>query len=326
MALGMTLLAGCDWVSLASHAWTYPTLAAGEAGNVVAGDSLAYVTLGDSGLAIIELETGTRAGLIPPPAGSESVDDVALEGSLLFALDARPPGHLAVLSLRDPRRPVLVGTPSEVPVGPFSGVSAREGLCVVSGGTSSLTLWRYDAGGALTGPTATADYGRGQPDVLVARGFLLVSTHYWGPYFGIDVVAPSLLAPEKLDLDGAGFSDGGAKPANFPIQSALADDSTVLVAHAGGVSVIHVRAGKPVLSQTLDLGGHAVAIALRDRVAAVTVAAPASAVVTLDLSATTPRVLTRTKLSPGTNPLGVALSRRRVIVAARDKGVLLFPR
>lgn len=97
------------------------------------------------------------------------MDDLAVSGVLLFVLDARAPGHLSVLSLRDPVRPTLASPPREVPVGPFSGVSASAGLCIVSGGTSSMTAWRFASTGALAGPVASMDLGRGQPDVLIAR-------------------------------------------------------------------------------------------------------------------------------------------------------------
>ncbi|MGH7644032.1 MAG: hypothetical protein ACREMR_00465, partial [Gemmatimonadales bacterium] len=189
-ALAALVASACNWVSLAKNSLTYRDIQRGEAANVAVLDTLIYATQAQDGLAIVGAGSGATLATLPPPGGSESVDDLAIAGDLLFVLDAREPGHLSVYSLADPLHPHLVAPPREAPVGPFSGVSASGGLCIVSGGTSELTAWRYDRAGRLTGPVATADLGRGQPDVLVARDGMLayVSTHYWGPSFGLDVV------------------------------------------------------------------------------------------------------------------------------------------
>ena len=329
----MTLLgtAACDWISLAVNALTYETLAAGEAGNVVATDSLAYVTLGDSGLAVVDARTGRRIALVPPPEGTGSVDDVSLSDGFLFVLDAREPGHLGVLSLRNPRNPSPVGAPRDVGVGPFSGVSAASGLAIVSGGTSRLSAWRYDATGALSGPIATSDFGRGQPDVLVTRGgLLLVSTHYEGPRFGVDVarvdMAATIALLGQLPLPGAGFTAGGAKPANFPMEAAQLGDSSFVLAFARGLARIVVRHdGVPRLDGVTDVGGTAVNVDVRGDTAAVAVTGDSAAVVLIDFSSG-PRVSKRLALPPGTIPGGVALTSRSVIVAARGRGILALHR
>jgi hypothetical protein len=252
--IGVTCV-GCNWVSLAKNAYSYETTARGEASNVVARDGIAWTALGADGLGVIDTRSGARIRTIAPPPGSESIDDAAIADSLLFVLDARPPGHLAAYALSGRDSLVLVSPPRVVPVGPFSGVSASNGVVVVSGGTSRLTAWRYDASGIATDsvPFATADLGRGQPNVLLANGVAFVATHYWGPYFGLNVVrlgvAGQLSAAGKLELDGAGFTDGGAKPANFPIGLALLNDTTLLVAFARGVAVVNVaRANQPMSS------------------------------------------------------------------------------
>src|SRR5437867_8780978 len=167
--LASVVLAGgaCNWLALAKNSLTYRTTQRGEAANVVAAGSLVYTTSAEDGIAVVDATSGQQIATIAAAAG-ESTDDLALADNLLFALDARPPGHLSVYSLADPRHPRLLGPSHDVPVGPFSGVSAAHGLCVVSGGTSQLTVWRYDASGALTCPIDSIDLGRGQPGVLAA--------------------------------------------------------------------------------------------------------------------------------------------------------------
>lgn len=324
-------LAGCNWISLASNALTYETLRPGDAGNVVAADSVAYVTLADSGVAIVDAAAGGRLTVIPPPRGLESVDALAISDGMLVLLDARPPGHVAVMSLAMPTRPRAVGDARAVDVGPFSGLSAGNGMVAVSGGTSPLSLWRYDSAGISATPVATGDYGRGQPDVLITRSHqLLVSTHYWGPYFGVDVArfdgGSSLSLLGKLELEGAGFSAGGAKPANFPMKSAQLDDSTFVLAYGRGVGLIVVDSGGvPRLDALLDVGGPAVNVDVLERSAAVAVAGNDAAIVLVDLAGK-PRVSRRIDLPPGTIPSGVALTSRSVIVAARGNGVRSFAR
>jgi hypothetical protein len=329
IALVALTLCGCNWVSLAANAITYETLAPGEAGNIVARDSVAYVTLADSGFAVVDVVSGKRIATVSPSGGMGSVDDVAIDGDLLFALDARPPGALGVWSLRDPYRPARVSQPRLVPVGPFSGISARDGLCIVSGGTSALTTWRYDPAGSVES-AGILDLGRGQPDVIVAaNGVAYVSTHYWGPYFGLDVVrrsAGELVRAGRVELEGAGFTTGGAKPANFPIESALLDSVTLLVAHRRGLAVIGVASPtEPKVIEIIDVGGPATSVDALGRVAVVAVGGREPALAFVDFSGGGAHVR-RVTLPRGTNPVGVALSRRNALVAARGQGILVVQR
>ncbi len=326
--LALTLVgpAACDWVSLARQSVAYRTVAGAEAANVVAHDSGFAASRADSGVGIGERSTMRGAG---------RADDLAVDGRLLFVLDALPPGRLSVVSLGGEGREARVLDWREVAVGPFSGVAAANGVVVVSGGTSRLTAWRYDSAGLLAGPYATADLGRGQPDVLLSRDGTVayVSTHYWGPRFGLDIVAT---APDargvlpllgSLPLEGAGFTDGGAKPASFPIECALLDDGTVLVAHRRGVAVVDVRDPRmPRLVDVVDVGGPAVNVDALGGTAAVSVAGRRPAIVLLDFTRGASPGRKGIALPPGTLPLGVALSREQVAVAARGRGVLIFPR
>lgn len=323
-------LAGRNWISLAANAITYQTVAAGEAANLATHAGLIYATRAEAGLDILD-SSGITITTMAPAAGSESVDDIAIAGTLLFALDARVPGHITVFSLDDPRQPRLVMTPREVPVGPFSGVSAAEGLAVVSGGTSQLTVWRYDSAGALTGAVATADLGRGQPDVLLARegGLGFVSTHYWGVSFGLDVVrlspaGTSVSLAGQLRIANAGFTRGGAKPANFPIETAQLSPDTVLLAYARGLAVIGASSDIPVLMARLDLGGPAVNVDARDGRAAVVVGGSAPQLVIISFAGGVARIVKRFKLDAGVRPVAVVLTPSKAAVAARDRGVLVF--
>lgn len=325
----LTLFAtGCDWISLAKSAATYETLGAGDAGNVVVADGRAFTTLGEGGVRV-RSPTGDTTTLALP-AGIESADDLAFADGMLFVLDARPPGHVATLAI-DSSGFRWQGPIIDAPVGPFSGVSARDGMVVVSGGTSLLTLWRYERTGLRRERLSAIDLGRGQPDVLLgAGGVAYVATHYWGPYFGIDVIRwnarrDTLELIGKLPLAGAGFTAGGVKPANFPIGLVLADDSTLLVAYARGIAVVNVREpSRPRVSRVIDVAGAAVSIDVDGDTAAVSIAAsPARLRLVTWRTGSIVAVVT---LPAGTNPAGVAFTQRAVILAARDRGILTWSR
>ncbi len=323
----LVLIPGRSWVALAYHAYSYPTAGA----NVVTDGSIAYASFGDRGLEMIDVASGKILGIVPPPAGSESIDDVAIADHFLFVLDARPPGHLSVFSLADPASPTLVSPPVDAKVGPFSGVSAAARRVIVSGGTSLMSLRHYDAHGKLSGVVATLDCGRGQPDVLLSpdgeRAF--VSTHYWGPYFGLTTVSvgPSSLARMgSLPLDTYGFTAGGAKPANFPIETALTGDM-LLLADARGLNVISVADLKaPRLVATLDVGVKAVNVDVRDHLAAVVGSSPHPLLALVDVAVpSSPRVVRSIPLPDGSDPTGVAISATHVAVACHRRGVQIFP-
>lgn len=314
-------LAGCNWVSLGANAVTYETLAPGDAGNIVVAESRAYVTLGDSGIAVLDARSGRRTAVIPPPDGLQSVDDLAVADGLLFALDARKPGALATLRLPDGRS----ASPAHpVSVGPFSGVSAAGGRAVVSGGTSRLSAWRYDAHGSLA-LLDSADLGRGQPDVTLdsAGRRAFVPTHYWGPYFGLNVLelTPRIREVARIEIEGAGFTTGGAKPANFPFDVAQLNDRVTLVAHARGIAVVDVVTAS--LVRVIDVGGPAVALDVKESEAAVAIAGRAPGLILLRFGASGERIVRRVTFEPGTKPAGVAFSGNIVLVAARDRGVLV---
>jgi hypothetical protein len=325
---------GCAWVGLTWGALTYPTTQSGETANVVSNGTWAYATRGAAGLEILNLAATppVRTFLALPP-GVESADDLALADGLLFVLDARAPGHLAVFSLADPATPALAGAPVAVDVGPFSGVSAAHGRVVVSGGTSRLSLRTYDAAGRLGADVATADLGRGQPDVLLCPygRYAFVSAHDWGPYFSLKIARLAddgrLEVERSLSLSTYGFTPGGAKPANFPIEAAF-QDRLVFVASADGLRVIQLsRTAAPRLLAHLEVGLQPVNIDVHDGIAVMVGSAPSPALVFVDVrKPSRPRVLGSFGLPADSRGTGVALTDSHAVVAAHGLGTLLFAR
>ncbi|MEO0649360.1 MAG: hypothetical protein AAFZ65_01620 [Planctomycetota bacterium] len=302
-----------------------------DANNVVVVDGFAYAALGVGGIGVVDLErrTGTR---IAPPAGSGSVDDVAVADGLLFALDAAGAGNLSVFSLADGGVPALVDGPTPVPVSPFAGVSAGGGRVVTSGGTSLLRVYTYDAAGQLSASFASADLGTGQPDVLVdpTGDQAFVSTDFSGTVggsgFGITIInlfnppaSPTVFA--QIGIPGAGFTPGGGGPANFAIESARVDD-LLLVASGAGLTVVDLAA-QTVLPFGIGISG--VSVDASSTRAFVVGTTPLRSLVRVDISnPAAPQVLASDSFAaPGTFT-GVATDGEHVVVAGNAGGLFVF--
>lgn len=329
----VTVILVWPWIALAYSAATYPLTGPGEAANVVIDGSIAFVSLGERGFEIVDTASGKVLEIVAPPTTSESVDDLAIAGHFLFALDARPPGHLSVFSLASSPKLKLTSAPIEVSVGPFSGVSAGGGRVIVSGGTSLMSLRSYDSGGKLGPLLAEIDCGRGQPDLLMSPegSWAFVSTHRWGPYFGLTsvrvAVSPPFMAKSgSLNLDTYGFTAGGAKPASFPLETALEGDF-LYVATLRGLTVVSMAVrDQPTLLATLDIGVKGVNVDVRNHLAAVVGSSPRPMLVLVDVrSPSSPHVVRSITLPDGSRPTGVAIGATRVVVAAGKQGVLRFP-
>lgn len=325
------VLGGCGWVGLGWGALTYPTTQAGESSNVVAAGGYAYATQGAAGMEVIDLARPARRQLVGPPAGT-SADDLAIADGFLFVLDAHPPGNLSVYSLADPAAPVLVQPPVAVDVGPFSGVSAAGGYVVVSGGTKMLAVRRYAPDGALGGTFANADLGRGQPDVLFSPDgrHAFVSVHVSGPTFRLAVLELvreplELREVASLPLASYGFTPGGARPANFPVEMALAGEK-LLIASAAGLQILDVAdPAQPKPLAAFTPRALPVNVDARHALAAVVGSDPDPELTLVDISdPAAPRALASIRLPEGSRATGVALAGRQVVVAAHAAGTLVF--
>lgn len=233
--------------------------------NLDSTEETVFATRGGLGYAVVDLAT-RKATTFPAPGGS--VDDLCLDGDLLFVLDASGAGSISVIDVSDPTAPQLLDGPRAVGVSPFAGVSAAAGRAVVSGGTGVLRVFTYSPAGILDLPTSTVDLGVGQPDVLVSSdgNLAFVSTDFGFPFpmgqsFGITTIglfdpptAPVTVA--RTGLPGAGFTPGGTGPANFAIESAELPGGQFVTAHGGGLSRMISATGA--LLGTIGLGFPAV--------------------------------------------------------------------
>jgi hypothetical protein len=305
------------------------TTADGEPNNVVIGNGVAYASLGSAGIAVLVLATGDALPTIEPPSGA--VHDLAIDGTRLFVLDANT-GSLSVLDVSDPAATTVVSEAVTLPQSRFGGVDAADGLVVVSGGTSELTVLAYDSVGRLSLPITQARISAGQPDVALRRsgGMAFVSTHFEndidGAEFGVTAIRIGLEGAHEVDRLGlveAGFTPGNASPANFAIEAAVTDGD-LLIAHGGGLALIDASDPGGALRRrsVLALDMHAVSVAAMGGFAYVVGSEPQPTLVIVDIARQ--QVVGSGALSGV--PTGVAVDGDNVVVAAGPAGLLLLKR
>ena len=245
------------WLSLGIGFLTYKDAGPKDVLNLANYGDEVLAAASEQGLERTHRETGA-SHFLAPPEGLESIDDVFVADGLVFVLDARAPGAVAIL---DPAKNWALTAPAQpVEVGPFSGVSAAQGVMAVSGGTKPMAWFGYDAEGVMSDVRSRPDFGRGQPDILLTPDGknAVISAHISGPDFGviwseIDEGGEVINALSYIALPDAGFTHGGHRPANFPIQSAFIGDR-LLVAHGGGVAIIALTNEGAELEEVIDVG------------------------------------------------------------------------
>lgn len=303
-----------------------------DTNNVVAGEQFAYAAAGPQGLVVIDLNAVAVSGIVSPPGFTGSIDDVSLDGDLLFTLDAAGAGGLSVFSLANPAQPTLVSGPVSVAVSPFAGVSARNERVVVSGGTGLLSVRNYNQNGNLVGSTSVIDLGIGQPDVLVAEdgSSAFVSTDFAGLFDGqsfgitvIDIESPPTTILDRVGIAGAGFSPGGGVPANFPLESAQQGDM-LFVASGSGVAVYDTSNLNSLQTIALiPLNTNPVNVDVNNDTLYVIGNSPTPTLTVIDVSDLSSPVVNTMALPAAGTPFSVAATSTHVVIADADLGVLV---
>lgn len=157
-------------------------------------------------------------------------------------------------------------------------------------------------------------------------------THFGGPNFGLTTVhvtsAPlSVIKGGTMDLETIGFTAGGAKPANFPIETALTGD-VLLVAYVRGLALVDVSdLDRPRMLSEIRLDVKPVNVDVRDGIAAVVGSSPKPLLSFIDVkNPMAPHVIRSVQLPEGSYATGVAIATTHVVVGAGARGALVFPR
>lgn len=307
-----------------------PSLAVNGCTNTVIVNDFAYGACG-SEMEVVSLTDLSRSLI------AVAADDIAADAELGL-LFTQSQTVLSVLSLADAAEPALLTT-AATNFSAFSGLSAANGVLVVSGGASDSNTQIY----TYTDSTLTLttdgipqlDSATGNPDVhltATSDGATAFYSQDIGAVanFAIQSVAIDtsgevqaiaddiVLTPGELDFDPA-FS-----PANFPVESEFLNDQ-LFVAHfaAQGIEVIDIASDSE-LQPTIPLPFEPTNIATDGTLLfvvgltnpTVEIVDPGTASVTGSLSSATALV----------QPVGVAASLTHVAIADRTEGLLIIAR
>ena len=306
------------------------SLASGGCSNAVIVDGFAYGACGTE-IEVVSLADLSRS-LISVVANDIAADPA---NGLLFTQAGT---SLNLLSLADPAAPVLQDS-ATTNFSAFSGISAANGVLVVSAGAGSADTQVYtytDTDLTLaTDGIAELDSAVGNPDVHVVPTATGITAYYSQD---IGAVANFAIQPVELGTNGevlsvlpdvvltprAFDSNSAFSPANFPVESEfLADQLFVANFAADGIEVIDIANNNALLASiplfyeptniTTD-GALLFVVGLTN--ATVDIIDPATASVTGSL---TPAV-------PFAQPVGVAASLTHVAVADRTNGLVVIAR
>jgi hypothetical protein len=122
-----------------------------------------------------------------------------------------------------------------------------------------------------------------------------------------------------MDFETIGFTAGGAKPASFPIETALTGD-VLLVAYVRGLVLIDVSdLDRPKVLSEIPLDVRPVNVDVRDGTAAVVGSSPTPMLWLVDVeNPAAPRVIRSVPLPEGSYATGVALATTHVVAARRE--------
>jgi len=297
--------------------------------NVVIVNGFAYAACG-SGIEVVQLATLER-NFIPEPA-----DDITSDSSLGL-LFTQSGSTLQQFDLVDPMEPNLIAT-AGTNFSIFSGVSAANGILVVSAGStaSDTEVYAYDATTLtlVVSGIPLVDDRTGNPDVHVAstaNGALafysedLGAVANWGiQIIEFDVNGNILDLPEVVVLTPRLFTGTFGSPfgpANFPMESEFLNDR-LYVAHfaANGIHVIDLSASNALT--LIPLGYEPTNIAT-DGVELFVVAVELD---TVDIINPVSEEDVDTIALPLRQPIGVAASTTHIAVADRVAGLIVVTR
>ena len=305
----------------------------GGAINLASAGARILVARGTLGLEVLDAATGEVVQQLAPAGGADSFDDVAAAGALAVALDA---DDGVLVSFRFTSEGLeLADVVPRVAVGPYSGVALDERHVVVSGGTKDATLFAIGPEGRLS-EVARVEGHRGHPRVTMIPDLqaALVSVHFSGGdrpeghEFGVATLSMTERRfVASAGLEGAGFTDGGGRPASWPGGAHVARE-LAYVAHGGGLELLRVGAGlelERVARLRLPMAGVHVHV---DGSEAFVVGASPSRLVVVDVSDPA-RPEIRREVSVGEEddaPSAVIATPEHIFVALPRRGVLRLPR
>lgn len=305
------------------------SLATNGCQNVVIVNNFAYASCGN-GIEVISLETLERNFL------DFSADDITADAALgiLFTQSGNDLRMLALTTPMEPQEIAVVNTN----FGIFSGISAANGILVVSAGTggSDTQVYTYSATtlDLVTNGIPLVDGVTGNPDVHVAASTNGATAFYsqdlgavanWGiQIVAFDATGAIVNTPPVVVLTPRRFTGSFGipfGPANFPTESEFLNNS-LYVAHfaAPGIHIIDLENSNdlsliPLSYEPTNIGTDGTSLfVVGVTETTIDVIDPATNTIVNQISA------------PLEQPIGVAASDTHIAVADRSVGLIVIPR
>ncbi len=303
------------------------SLATNGCQNVVIANGFAYAACGNE-IEVISLNTLERNLL------NISGSDITVDGNegLLFALDRNT---INVLSLNDPMSPNLL-TSLTTNFSAFSGISAANGVLVVSAGAGSANTQIFTYTGTTvtlaTNGNATIDNVTGNPDVHVTATSNGITAFYsqdigqvanWAIQIAnIDTNGQVVNTPPFVRLTAQQFPGGPFGPSNFPVESEFLNNR-LYVAHFAvpGVEIIDLDNNNQLLS-SINLSYQPVNISTDDTLLFIIGASNTD----VDIIDPTTDTVTNSINAELVQPTGIAANTTHIAVADRTDGLIVITR
>lgn len=301
-------------------------LETGKTFNVITHQHYAYLANGTQGIQVIDLESNETKSILLPILPTKSIDDLSIDRNYLFALDADESGFISVYDISNPSSPKILSSTTPVPVGPYAGISAKNGNVVVSGGTKYFSHRTYNSNGGIKSQENDLTRDQGHPDVLLTTdgNTALISTHFEGERFGIisaSLSANNVNVESEITLNGAGFSTGTIDLIGFPIKSDLYKNH-VLVAHGGGLSILSLNDSKLTLLQTLNLGIEAINVSVYKDIAYVIGYKNGPQLLKISLSDINNPIINERIVLSNTSVSGLDVSENGILITTGAEGII----
>jgi hypothetical protein len=204
----------------------------GNSTNVSVSGDFAFVTAKGAGVHVVDVSEPGRPALITTLPGNP--DDLVTSGDVLLVLEINAEYPLKAYDISDPSAPREVDVPAGISATQFSGVDADDGLAVVSGGTSNMSVLDISDVDRIT-LVGSLPKDLGFADVTLSQGKAFISSdvsgdaRYGVPVYDLsDPSRPTLL--QTLRVPSRETISRVRMPGNFDLETDVTGNMLLVVA------------------------------------------------------------------------------------------------
>ena len=204
----------------------------GNSTNVTVSGDFAFVSAIGAGIHVVDVSEPGNPELVTTIPGSP--DDLVASGDVLLVVEINAENPLKAYDISNPASPREVAVPAGISATQFAGVDAEEGLAVVSGGTSNMSVLDISDVDQIT-LVGSLPKDLGFADVTVSQGKAFISSDVSGdPRYGVlvydlsDPSRPVLL--QTLRVPSRDTISRVRMPGNFDLEVDVTGNLLLVVA------------------------------------------------------------------------------------------------